>query len=203
MKTFPDLIVCEHCDSVYRRRPLGHREVARCVRCGAVLWRGTRVDLDGWLALTVAAAIAFVLANLYPVIEIRFQGLHNQASLWQAVAALAQGGAAPVAVVAAVTAIAVPLAQILLLLWVLGFARAGLHAPGLREALRALRLLHPWSMVEVSLLAALVAIVKLSDLLEVVPGIGVWAMAVLTLLVTVVANRDPQLLWRRLDEVRG
>jgi paraquat-inducible protein A len=32
MKTFPDLIVCEHCDRVYQRRPLAPGEVARCAR---------------------------------------------------------------------------------------------------------------------------------------------------------------------------
>ncbi|MDR0441592.1 MAG: paraquat-inducible protein A, partial [Candidatus Accumulibacter sp.] len=64
MKTFPDLIVCEHCDSVYRRRTLAAGETAQCVRCAAPLYRASRLDADRWLALTLAAAIAFVIANV-------------------------------------------------------------------------------------------------------------------------------------------
>ncbi|MDR1709343.1 MAG: paraquat-inducible protein A, partial [Candidatus Accumulibacter sp.] len=89
MKTFPDLIVCEYCDSVYRRRALGAGEVARCGRCGAGLYRAGALDVDGWLALTLAAAIAFVIANVCPVVRIGLQGAHNEATLWAAAAALA------------------------------------------------------------------------------------------------------------------
>jgi hypothetical protein len=56
MQTFPTLVVCEHCDRVYRRRALVTREMARCGQCSAVLYRASQLDVDRWLALTVAAA---------------------------------------------------------------------------------------------------------------------------------------------------
>ena len=46
MKTFSQLIVCEHCDSVYRRRALAPGEVARCARCAMPLYRASRLDAD-------------------------------------------------------------------------------------------------------------------------------------------------------------
>ena len=199
MRTFPGLMVCEHCDHVYRRVGLARGEVARCEVCGAVLCRAERFDIEQWLALTVAAAIVFVLANVYPIIRIGMGGLHNDATLWQSVAALAHGSAAPIAVPAAITAIVVPFLQIALLGWVLGFARCGRRAPGFDAAMRLLHGLRPWSMVEVCLLGALVSIVKLSGYLALVPGVGIWAMAALSILLPLIASRDTHQLWHRVS----
>jgi paraquat-inducible protein A len=189
------LVVCEHCDVVYRRRVLGRGESARCTCCSAVLYRASRLDVDRWLALTVAAAITFVIANVCPVIRVGIQSLHNEATLWQSTAALAHGAAAPIAVPAALSVIVVPFLQIVLLGWILVFARRGHRAPGFAWAMRMLAMLRPWSMVEVCLLGILVAVIKLSSFLEVSPGAGIWAMAVLMVLIMLIANRDTHWLW--------
>ena len=198
-QTFPDLIVCEHCDSVYRHKPLAKREVASCTRCGALLYRAHKLDIDQWLALTVAAAIAYVLANIYPVIRINLRGLSSEATLWQSVMALANGPAAPISVVALLSVIIVPLLQILLLGWVLLHARAGRRAPAFIPAMKALHALRPWSMVEVCLVGALVTIIKLTSYMQAMVGIGTWAMAVLTILITIIASRDIHRLWHFAD----
>ena len=62
--------------------------MARCDRCAAILYRASSLDIDRWLALTIAAAIVFVIANVYPVVRISLQGLHDEATLWQSAAAL-------------------------------------------------------------------------------------------------------------------
>lgn len=191
----PSLVICEHCDSVYQRRVLSAGEVARCVRCDAVLYRSARLDLQAWLALTLAAAVVFVIANVCPVVRVSIQGLHNDTTLWQSAAALAHGPAAPIALPAALSMIIVPFAQIALLGWVLVFARNGRRAPGFAQAMRMLVALRPWSMVEVCMLGLLVSIIKLSSLLHVAPGPGIWATSVLMILITVIASRDVHQLW--------
>jgi paraquat-inducible protein A len=188
--------VCEHCDSVYERRALARGQVAHCTRCDAVLERAQRLSLDEWLALAIAAALLFVLANAYPIVEIRMQGFSGEATLWGAVRALGTSDAAVFAVPAALAFIGIPLAQIALLLWLLGHARAGVRAPGFALAMRWLDRLRPWSMAEVCLLGALVAITKLAGLIDVRPGAGLWALAGLTVLIIVVAGRDSRSLWR-------
>lgn len=45
------------------------------------------------------------------------------------------------------------------------------------------------------MLGILVAIIKLSSFLEVAPGPGIWATAVLMVLITIIANRDVHWLW--------
>ncbi|MDR8398355.1 PqiA/YebS family transporter subunit [Paraburkholderia sp. USG1] len=199
MQTLPHLVVCEQCDSVYRRRTLVRHEVAHCERCAAVLYRASRLDVDRWLALTVAAAIVFAIANACPVIRISLQGLHSEATLWQSAAALAQGAAAPIAIPAALAIIVVPFLQIALLAWILVFARAGRRAPGFARTMRMLGVLRPWSMVEVGVLGILVAIIKLSSFVQVIPGAGIWATATLMVLVPLIASREIHWLWEWTD----
>lgn len=128
------------------------------------------------------------------VIRISLQGLHNEATLWQSVVALANGFSAPIAVPTALSIILVPLMQIALLIWVLLYAWLGHRAPGFALAMRMLVSLRPWSMIEVCLLGILVAVIKLSSFLQVAPGPGIWATAVLMILITMIASRD--LHWR-------
>jgi len=201
MHTYPQLIVCEHCDSVYRRPVLEKGARARCGCCGAALDGAGHFEADSALALTVAAATAFVIANLCPVIGISLQGVSREATLWQAVAALAHGVVAPIAVPAGLVLIGVPGLQIALLLWLLAHARAGRRAPGFVYAMRWLGWLRPWSMVEVGMLGILVAVIKLAGTVHVVPGAGLWATAALMLLLPLTAGRDVHALWR-LEPVR-
>jgi len=203
LKSFTNLVVCEHCDATYTRVALAPGEVARCGQCDAVLYRASLLDVDRWLALTVAAAVAFVIANVSPVVKISLQGLHSQATLWQSAAAPAHGPAAPIAVPTALAIIVVPFMQVSLLLWVLGHARrGGRRAPGFRLAMRMLAGLRPWSMVEVALLGILVSVIKLSSMVEVAPGAGIWATAALMILITIVASRDIHWLWEFTDRGR-
>ena len=48
----------------------------RCRRCGAVLYRAIPRALDATLALTLAAAVLFVIANVFPVMSLELQGRH-------------------------------------------------------------------------------------------------------------------------------
>jgi len=195
MRTHPSLIVCPHCDAVYRRPVLAVGQVARCGECDAVLHRAARLDINGWAALTVAAAILFVLANTFPVISVGLQPFRNDATLWQATASLVHGACAPLALPAVAVAIVAPLAQIALLGWVLAYAWHGRRAPGFRSAMKALDWLRPWSMLDVALLGVAVAAVKLAGMAEVAIGPGLWAMAALIGVTAVTAKGDPRWLW--------
>lgn len=199
---FPDqpqgLIICEHCDSLYEALALKAGESAHCLRCHALLERGHRLSIEQLLALTVAAALFFLFANLFPVISINMKGLSNEVTLWQSVEALAQGRITLIALVAGLSIIFAPLLQIVLLMWVLVHAVQGIVAPGFKTCMRALEHLRPWSMLEVCMLGILVAIIKLAGMLDVHPGVGLWAMAMLMVLILLIANRDIRRLWDEL-----
>jgi paraquat-inducible protein A len=194
-----ELLVCPHCDVLHRAVDLGRHEVAACVACGHVLARHRSFSVDQLLALTVAAALLFAIANAYPLMTIEVSGMRTEATVWGAALLMLRGWTAWPAAVLAVTMFALPLLQIALLLWVLSFARFGRRAPGFRGLLVVLHRSRPWSMTEVFLLGALVAIVKLSSWVHVTPGAGIWALASLTILLTILSMVEPRFWWTLLQ----
>jgi paraquat-inducible protein A len=194
-----ELLVCPHCDAVHRAVVLGRHEVAACVACGRVLARSLALSVDQALALTVAAALVFLIANSYPLMTIEVGGMRTEATVWGAAALMLHGWAAWPAAVLALSMFIFPLLQIALLLWVLAFARSGRRAPGFHGLLVILHRSRPWSMTEVFLLGALVAIVKLSSWVHVTPGIGIWALASLTILLTILSMVEPRFWWTLLQ----
>ena len=201
--SYPDLMVCAGCDQTHARRALASTELARCRRCGTTLEHGRRFSIPTWMALTLTAAIAMVMANVFPVVLISLGGLESEATVWQSVVALASGPGAPVAVAAGMIVIGVPALQVLTLLWILSFAVAGRSCPGFVPAMRVLRASKPWGMIEVCLLAILVALVKLSGFLHVVAGIGIAAIVVLAPLMAVITNRNAGDLWSLYEARNG
>ncbi|SCZ30962.1 MULTISPECIES: paraquat-inducible protein A [unclassified Pseudomonas] len=189
------LIICEHCDAVYEPVMLAAHQKASCVRCHAVIQRYNGLTIEQRLALSVTAAVLWAFANIYPIMSIRLQGLSNSATLWDSIVALNQGPIAFIALVTAVAIIIAPAFQLALLLWVLGHAYLQQRAPGFNLCMRSLETLRPWSMLEVCLLGALVAVIKLAGLLDVLPGIGLFALAALSLLMIRIAGRDVRDLW--------
>lgn len=109
--------------------------------------------------------------------------------------ALSQGPITFMAMVAAISIIIAPAFQLVLLVWVLSFALSSRRAPGFKLCMRWLETLRPWSMLEVCLLGAMVAVFKLAGLLDVLPGIGLFALAVLSLMMIRIAGRDIRDLW--------
>lgn len=166
-----------------------------CRRCGRVLLRGGVPDANVTFALAITALIVYGFANAYPVISVAVQGQSNEATVWQAVMAMAHGYFIPVAAFVGVSMIVVPLLQIVLLGWVTGYARLGRRAPGFTAAMRTLEYARPWSMVEVFLIGAFVAIIKLTANMDVRPGVGLVSMLALTLLITYLAGRSTRGLW--------
>ncbi len=195
MATTDQLIICEHCDSVYQKVTLAKHQKTLCTRCGGVLQRYNGLTVEQRLALTFTALMLWIFANFYPVMSINLKGVKNSATLWDSVLALSLGPITFIAMVAAIAMIIAPIFQLVLLIWVLGFALSGRRAPGFKLCMRWLETLRPWSMLEVCLLGAMVAVIKLAGLLDVLPGIGLFALAALSLMMIRIAGRDIRELW--------
>jgi paraquat-inducible protein A len=68
-----------------------------------------------------------------------------------------------------------------------------------------MRLLHrmrPWSMTEVFLLGALVAIVKLANWVPITAGAGLWAIAALTMVLALLGRCDAASWWSIAPEAK-
>lgn len=195
------LIECEHCASVYRRHQLEPGETANCARCGAILWRYSGLTLSNWLALAISALIVFGVANAYPVASMSVQGMVQEASLLDAISITWRQGHWVVAVMTGLAGFALPLLQLIVLLWVLGPLSQGREPVAFRGVMRLLGALRPWCMVPVFLLGVLVAVVKLAGMAAVLPGIGLGAFGVLTIFLTILGRLSPHVLWRYAETV--
>jgi paraquat-inducible protein A len=109
----------------------------------------------------------------------------------------------PIAVLVFVTTVLVPAIELTLmnyLLIPLRRARVPRHAVG---AMRLMRMLKPWGMVEVFMLGMLVSLVKLSGLAQVVTGIALYALAALIILFAAAASAfNPHEIWDLIDTDR-
>jgi paraquat-inducible protein A len=182
------------------RRPLARGETARCARCQAVLERHHALGTGAMLALVLTALVVFVEANVWPIVTFGLNGEQVSTTLWGIVTTMWKEDAQVVSVLAAATLFFFPLAKILVLGWLLLFARAGRRAPGFRALMVALHYLQPWTMSEVFVLGVLVSIVKAHLYFDVVPDPGVFAYAALVVLITVFAGIDLRRLWDTVPE---
>jgi paraquat-inducible protein A len=194
------LLICEHCDTVYRRRTLMRGDVARCARCEAELERHHALSVNAMLALILTAMIVFVQANMWPIVTLGLSGQQSSTTLWGMILAMWREQAQVVSVLVAATLFFFPLLKMLMLGWLLWFARAGRRAPGFVRLMVILHYLGPWTMSEVFVLGALVAIVKAHTYFDVMPDPGIYAYAALTLLITIFAGVDLRQLWDDVQE---
>jgi paraquat-inducible protein A len=151
------------------------------------------------LALSLSAAVCFVVANIFPVLGITLGGRTIKTTLWSSVLSLGDHATAPIAIMVALALVVVPALQIALLCWILPFAQAGHRAPLFNTLMRLWAILEPWSMVEVGLLGVLVTVVRLHGVLQIQIGAGLWAMAALALLLTAITHWDSRSLWTSLS----
>ena len=192
-----DLQVCAECDALYPRTALASDAVARCRRCGATLGRGRWLTADGQLALSVAAALVYAIATLSPIVTLELRGVHAVATMLEATRLTWDAGEHLVAVLAAATVIVFPLLVILLRLWLLAPLVAGQRMSALVPALHALRWMTRWSLVEVFMLAVLIAVVRSAGVTNVVPGAGIFAYGTLAVLLAAVQATGLEALWQQ------
>jgi paraquat-inducible protein A len=192
------LIACHECDLLQREIAARARAKACCARCGAVLYRDHPHSLEHALAFALGAAVLYVLANVFPVVGLEVQGELVQTTLTGAARALYKDDMKTLAAVVFVTTVVAPLVQLVAMLGLLVPLRLGRKPRGGPSLFRTLRLVQPWGMVEVLMLGVLVALVKLAHLAAVIPGIALWSLfGLVILLAACVATFDARTLWSK------
>src|SRR5262249_25530140 len=192
------LVACPDCDLLQRLPELAPGASARCPRCDRELWRRREDSLNRTLALTLAAAVLYVVANVVPMLGLSVVGRQASTTVLGGVRQLWGNGQQVVAVLVLFAAVVAPALQIgFLLLIVLGAQRD----PSPRWVGELLRY-HPttriWSMIEVMLIGVLVALIKIADYATVVPGLALYALGGLVfLLAAMQASFDPREVWDR------
>ena len=194
------LIACLHCDLLQQLPELAPGASARCPRCNKELWRRREDSLNRTLALTLAAAVLYLVANSVPMLGLTIVGRDASTTVIGGAMHLWNNDQKIVGVLVFFTAVIAPALQIgFMLAIVLGAMRE--RPP---RWVGALLRHHPttriWSMIEVMMVGVLVALVKIADYATVIPGVALFVLWVLVfILAGMQASFDPREVWERIQ----
>ncbi|APX93017.1 paraquat-inducible membrane protein A [Halomonas sp. 1513] len=186
---------CPTCGLVNRLTADGH---GQCRRCGERLHARLPHSLQRTWALLAASVVMYVPANVYPIMTTTTLGHTSQSTIIGGVVELWQMGDWPVATVIFVASVVVPVGKILALAWLcLMINRSDELSNATRTTLyRITEFIGRWSMIDVFVVAMLVALIRAGALMSITPGpaaLAFGAVVVLTMLAAM--TFDPRLIW--------
>jgi paraquat-inducible protein A len=190
------LIACAHCDLIQRLPNLASAASARCPRCNHEMWRRREDSLNRTTALAIAAAVLYVVANAVPMLGLTVVGREASTTIIGGAQHLWQDGQTMVAILVLFTAVIAPGLEIILMLAIVLGARRQPIPRWVGTLLRHYPTTQTWSMVEVMILGVLVALVKIADYATVIPGIALFVLgALIVVLAAMQASFEPREVW--------
>jgi paraquat-inducible protein A len=199
-----DTIACPDCDLQQSVPPLLPGGSARCARCRVTIARNPVDPIGRPLALSVAAAVVFLIANTTPLMGLSavgprgFDDDHRRRARDVDARQRDHGGDRRVLRRGCAGGVHRVHAGVLL---------GAKRTPAPRWVGRLLRwaaVVLPWSMTEVMLLGILVALIKIAHLATVIPGIGLFAVGLLVVLLAVTSSIfEPRAIWERVVWANG
>ena len=199
-----ETVACPDCDLLQRIPELEPGAKARCVRCGHVLASQSADPLNRPLALTIAAAIVFIVANTASLMDLSAVGRYASTTIPNGAYEMWMQDQKITAVIVAFCAVIAPASYILFMLTVLIAVRRPPAPHWVGEMLRWAHSMQPWSMSEVMMLGILVALIKIAELATVDAGLGMYAVGALVVLLAAISiTFDPREVWKRVEWADG
>ncbi len=194
------LVACLHCDLLQRLPDLAPGASARCPRCDKELWRHREDSLNRTLALSLGAALLYVVANSVPMLGLTIVGRAASTTVIGGAEHLWSNGQRMVAVLVFLTAVIAPALQIGFMLAIVLGALRERPPRWVGTLLRHHPATRTWSMIEVMMLGVLVALVKIADYATVIPGMALFVLWILVfLLAGMQASFDSREVWERIQ----
>ena len=194
-------IACPDCDLLQKIPILPKKTSARCVRCGAVLYRQKTDSINRTLAWTFTALTFFVLANTYPFLAMKSGGLVQETELITGIIQLYRQGLPEIAILVMLTCLIFPLLDMVGTVYILLPLKLNRPSPkGAIQVFRLIQHIRPWGMVEIFMLGILVALVKLAKMASIIPGLALYSfVALMFSIAAATACLDSHLIWEKLD----
>ncbi len=168
----------------------------RCPRCGSALHLRAKESLQRTWALTIAALVLYLPANLLPVLRLESFYGDQQNTIIGGVIQFWQEADYPVAIIIFVASVMIPVLKILSIVSLCLATRTGWNPRGMTRLYRVTEFVGRWSMVDVFVVAILVAVVQLGSTISIHPGPGALSFAAVVILTMFAAlSFDPRLLW--------
>ncbi len=188
---------CHACGLLAR---LGRRRCTyRCPRCGAALHLRKPASVQRTVALVIASYILYLPANLLPIMETNSLFDSQSDTIMSGVVYLWSAGSWPLALVVFIASIVVPLLKLIALSLLVISVRWPSRPLEPMQRARLYRLIEGvgrWSMLDIFVMALLVALVDFQAVATVRVGPAAVAFAAVVVL-TMMASMafDPRLIW--------
>lgn len=195
-----DLVACQHCDKLHKKRVLAPGTKALCLRCGAKLYGRSKDMMNRSLAFTIASLVLLTVTCSFEFMQFAMAGQVQQNRLASGVLTLWDGGYEELGVMVAFTSMAAPALVIGAFLAILAPLHRGWRPRYLPHLTKFITHIRPWSMMEVYLLAVIVAVFKLNAMADITLGPASYSFFVMVFTLTAaMANFDPEVIWEELD----
>ncbi len=150
------------------------------------------------MAWTVTAIIFLIPANLLPMMVINSIGERDASTILEGIEYFAETGVYPIAVVVFIASFLIPLAKIAGLILLMYSVKKGSKLSAKRRAklFHLIEFLGPWSMLDVFVVALMVAVVNLGFVTSVEAGAGSTYFTLMVIFTMFAAQSfDSRLLW--------
>ena len=177
---------------------------SHCPRCGTRLHLRQRESLQRTWALTIAAFLLYFPANLLPILQVDSVTGDSASTIVGGVIQFWQQADYPVAIIIFTASVMIPVLKMISIVTLCLAARSGQHARGMTRLYRVTEFIGRWSMVDVFVVAILVALVQLGSTLSIHPGAAALSFAGVVVLTMLAAmNFDPRLIWDAAEGARA
>ncbi len=176
--------------------------IGACPRCRTTLHVRKPDSIQRTWALLLTAGVLYIPANVLPIMQTEIFGRVSDSTIFGGVVVLWEHGSYPVALVILIASVFIPLAKLFALVW-LSFSVSRQHQTRPRERTvlyRLTELVGRWSMVDIFVVAILVALIQLGGLMSIHPGPASLAFAgVVVVTMFAAMSFDPRLIWDTLE----
>ena len=190
------LYSCHICGLLRKSVPGAHQ--VRCRRCGSLLHFRKPHSIARTWALLIAGYILFVPANVLPIMHTSSLFGAQSDTILSGVVYLWTSGSWHLAVIVFIASILVPSAKLVALTFLVASVQQRSTSDPLQRTrlYRILELVGRWSMLDIFVVAILVALVHLQALATIRAGLGAVAFGAVVVL-TMFASMafDPRLIW--------
>ena len=173
-----------------------------CPRCGAPLHLRKVNSMARTLALLLTACVLYIPANMLPIMITEQVGQPTASTIIGGVVVLIDMGSVAIAGVIFFASIVIPSSKLMMMFYLCWSVRRGATKTVRQRTVlyRITAFIGKWSMIDVFVVALLVALINLTDLLVVHPGAGTIAFAGVVIISMLAAESfDPRLMWDQRD----
>lgn len=191
-------ISCASCHLLCHRQALGDHPPGQCPRCGARLHYRKKNSIARTWALTLAALIFYLPANLLPISHLSQLGTVQSDTIISGVIYFFKTGMWPIALIIFVASIFIPLLKLTILIFLLvSVQRRSQWRPRDRTRLyRVTEAIGRWSMVDIYVVTILVALIELGAVADIDAGpAAIFFATVVVITMLAAMSFDPRLIW--------